>query len=151
MLPYFEQPVWSLGPLSIHAFGIAVSAAFLFGMVALRRRLVRLELDEGLGDRAGWWILIGGLAGAHLFSVLLYFPNKLRADPWLILRFWEDISSFGGILGGLVGALLFFAIRDSLRQAGRSWHISTRSHSYSRPLSPLGGRDVHWPTITRAQ
>jgi phosphatidylglycerol:prolipoprotein diacylglycerol transferase len=51
----------------------------------------------------------GGILGAHLFSVLLYFPHKLRDDPWLLVRLWEDVSSFGGVLGGLLAALLFFA------------------------------------------
>ncbi len=56
-------------------------------------------------------MLLGGMIGAHLFSVLFYFPSKLREDPWLLLRLWEDISSFGGMVGGLAGALLFFATR----------------------------------------
>lgn len=43
-------------------------------------------------------------------SVPLYFPHKLR-DPWLLLRVWEDISSFGGMVGGLIGAFLFFSLR----------------------------------------
>jgi phosphatidylglycerol:prolipoprotein diacylglycerol transferase len=111
MIPYLEQPSWRIGPLSIHAFGVAVAVAVLFAQWAVRRRLRRLSLDPALGERLGWWMLIGGLAGAHLFSVLLYFPHKLRDDPWLLLRAWEDISSFGGILGGVAGALLFFAIR----------------------------------------
>jgi len=111
MLPYFAQPTWDIGPLSIHAFGLAVAAAFWFALATVQKRYQRLGLDLGVGARLGTWILLGGIAGAHLFSVLLYFPDKLRDDPWLILRVWEDISSFGGVLGGLAGALAFFAIR----------------------------------------
>jgi phosphatidylglycerol:prolipoprotein diacylglycerol transferase len=111
MLPYLEQPVWQVGPLSIHAFGVAVAVAMWFGLVAVERRIERLGLDPLLGRRLGVWMILGGIAGAHLFSVLLYFPHKLRDDPWLLLRVWEDISSFGGLLGGIGGALLFFATR----------------------------------------
>jgi phosphatidylglycerol---prolipoprotein diacylglyceryl transferase len=109
MLPYFEQPVWQIGPLTIHAFGVAVAIAAWFGLAAFQWRAVRLGLDPILGQRLGGWMLVGGIVGAHLFSVLLYFPHKLHDDPWLILRVWEDISSFGGLLGGLAAALLFFA------------------------------------------
>jgi phosphatidylglycerol:prolipoprotein diacylglycerol transferase len=56
-------------------------------------------------------MLISGILGAHLFSVLLYFPDQLRTDPWLPFRIWEDISSLGGMLGGIIGAFLFFTIR----------------------------------------
>ena len=111
MLPYFEQPVWQIGPLSIHAFGIAVAAAAWFGLTIVQQRFAHLGLDPQVGQRLGGWMLVGGILGAHLFSVLLYFPHKLRDDPWLILRIWEDISSFGGILGGLAAALIFFAKR----------------------------------------
>ena len=118
MIPYFEQPSWDIGLLSIHAFGIAVAAALAAGMGIAGKRFTRLGLDPVIGQRLGTWVLIGGIAGAHLFSVVFYFPSKLRDDPWLLLRVWEDISSFGGIIGGLIGALLFFAFssRDDVKR-----------------------------------
>jgi len=111
MIPYLEQPAWQLGPLTIHAFGVAVAAAIWVGLNLGQRRFVRVGLDPTIGNRLGGWILLGGILGAHLFSVLLYFPHKLRNDPWLLLRFWEDISSFGGMLGGITAGLLFFLLR----------------------------------------
>jgi phosphatidylglycerol:prolipoprotein diacylglycerol transferase len=119
MLPYFEQPAWNIGPLTVHAFGVTVAVAIWVGFAIGQRRFERLGLDARLGQRLGGWMAVGGLAGAHLFSVLLYFPHKLGDDPWLLLRVWEDISSFGGMLGGVAGALLFFATRasDMERQA----------------------------------
>src|SRR4051812_29056455 len=111
MLPYFEQPVWHIGPLSIHAFGVALAVAVWFGLTNVQRRFAGVGLDLPLGQRLGGWMLLGGILGAHFFSVLFYFPDRVRSDPWLILRVWEDISSFGGLLGGLVAALLFFAAR----------------------------------------
>ena len=111
MLPYFEQPVWHVGPFAVHAFGAAVALAIWFGLTFVQQRFVRLGLDPSLGNRLGGWTIVGGVLGAHLFSVVFYFPHKLRGDPWLLLRVWEDISSFGSMLGGLAGALLFFATR----------------------------------------
>ncbi|MEO6529031.1 MAG: prolipoprotein diacylglyceryl transferase family protein [Gemmatimonadaceae bacterium] len=111
MLPYFEQPVWRLGPLAIHAFGVAVAVAVWFGLSRVQQRFARFGLDPALGQRLGGWMLVGGILGAHLLSVLFYFPRTLRDDPWVLLRVWEPISSFGGILGGLAAALLFFATR----------------------------------------
>jgi phosphatidylglycerol:prolipoprotein diacylglycerol transferase len=113
MLPYFEQPAFHLGPLTIHAFGIAVAVAVWLGVTVAQRRFQQDGLDASAGNRLGGWMLASGVLGAHLFSVLLYFPDKLSRDPWLLLRVWEDISSLGGILGGVAGALVFFAIRAS--------------------------------------
>lgn len=111
MLPYFEQPALYLGPLTVHAFGIAVALAMWIGLTLVQRRFGFCTLDPVVGQRLGGWMIVGGILGAHLFSVLLYFPHKLRDDPWLLFRVWEDISSFGGMLGGIVGAFLFFSLR----------------------------------------
>lgn len=113
MLPYFEQPAWHLGPLTIHAFGLTVATALWVGLTMVERRFAELDLDAATGRRLSVWMLVGGLLGAHVFSVLLYFPDQLRADAWLLLRPWEDISSLGGMLGGILGACLFFALRRS--------------------------------------
>lgn len=111
MIPYFEQPSVHLGPVTVHAFGIIVAASVLFGLELGRRRFGRLGLDRALGERLAWWVVVGGFLAAHLFSVLFYFPHELAANPLLLFKVWEDISSFGGILGGVVGLWLFLRLK----------------------------------------
>jgi phosphatidylglycerol:prolipoprotein diacylglycerol transferase len=111
MLPYFEQPAFHLGPLTIHAFGIAVAVAMWLGLTMIERRFQAAGLDPVMGNRLGGWMIVGGVLGAHVFSILFYFPDKLRDDPLILLRVWEDISSIGGMLGGIIGASLFFWTR----------------------------------------
>ena len=111
MLPFFEQPALHLGSLTIHAFGVAVAVGLYLSLAMAERRFVRTSLDPTIGARLGGWMLVGGFLGAHLFSVLLYFPTQLRSDPWLLLRLWEDVSSFGGMVGGVIGACLFLSTR----------------------------------------
>ena len=119
MLPFFEQPAWHLGPLTIHAFGVAVAVGLLVSLATAERRFARAALDPAIGNRLGAWMLATGIVSAHLFSLIFYFPDQLRADPWILLRIWEDISSFGGMIGGIIGAALFFAIRAP--------HLGTRA------------------------
>jgi len=114
VIPYFEQPAWHIGPLTIHAFGVAVATAMWVGFAVAQRRFEELRLDPEIGQRLGGWMVCGGILGAHLFAVLLYFPHRIQTDPWVILRVWDPISSFGGMLGGIVGALLFFASRRDI-------------------------------------
>jgi phosphatidylglycerol---prolipoprotein diacylglyceryl transferase len=111
MLPFVPQPTLHLGPLVISAFGVTVAVALWLGQRLFERRVGELGLDRTHAGYLSTWLLIGGAAGAHLFSVLFYFPGKLVRDPWLVFRLWEDISSLGGILGGLAGALLYFVLR----------------------------------------
>jgi len=111
VIPYIEQPCVYIGPLRLCAFGVIVAASVLAGLQLGRRRFEHLGLDTTIGESMAWYAIVGGFLGAHLFSVLLYFPRELVRDPLLLLKFWQDISSFGGMLGGLLGMLLFFRIK----------------------------------------
>ena len=107
MIPFVEQPSVRVGPLTIHAFGALVAAALMIGLVIGDRRFTKLGLNRALGERLAWWAVIGGLLGAHVFSVLFYFPREVAHNPLILFRFWEDISSFGSMLGGILGVWLF--------------------------------------------
>jgi phosphatidylglycerol:prolipoprotein diacylglycerol transferase len=107
MIPYFAQPSLSLGPVSIHLFGVLVAIGILTGLRLMRWRASRLGLDQAFAERLGLWAVVGGFAMAHIFDRLAYFPRETLADPLSLLRFWESISSFGGFLGGIIASLFF--------------------------------------------
>lgn len=121
MIPYLEQPSVRLGPITVHAFGVIVAASVLVGIELTRRRFTRLNLDTALGERLAWWVVIGGFLGAHLFSILFYFPHELAANPLLLFKFWEDISSFGGMLGGILGLWLFLRLKTPRLDSRTRW------------------------------
>lgn len=121
MIPYVEQPSLDLGPLTVHAFGLIVAAAVFAGLAMGRRRFQRLGLDLALGEGMAGYAVVAGFVGAHLFSVLFYFPEKVAANPLVLLKFWEDISSFGSILGGLVGIWLFLRRRARHLDPRQRW------------------------------
>jgi len=108
VIPYIEQPCTQLGLLRLCAFGFIVAASVLVGLHLGRRRFRQLGLDSTIGESLGWYAVVCGFIGAHLFSVIFYFPRELAANPLLLFKIWEDVSSFGGMIGGLLGILLFF-------------------------------------------
>ena len=120
MIPYFAQPTVTVGPVTIAAFGVIVASSVMVGMTLGARRFAYLGLERALGDRFAWWVVAGGFLGAHLFAVLLYFPEKVLANPLVLLKLWEDISSFGGIVGGALAVWLF------LRRHGAHLPLATR-------------------------
>lgn len=121
MIPYFEQPSITLGPVTLHAFGILVAAAVLVGFEIGRRRFARLGVDAVAAERFAWHVVAGGFVGAHLFSLLFYFPEQLVDDPLSLLRFWENLSSFGGIVGGLIGAAWYFHRAGAALSSRQRW------------------------------
>jgi phosphatidylglycerol:prolipoprotein diacylglycerol transferase len=123
MIPYFDQPRLSLGPLTIHAFGVLVAAAVLVGHRVFRWKMTREGLDAGIGERLLSWVLVGGFIGAHLVDRLVYKPGETLADPISLLKFWNGLSSFGGFLGAVTGAWLFIRIIRRNGQPLDSWRF----------------------------
>jgi phosphatidylglycerol:prolipoprotein diacylglycerol transferase len=112
MIPYFPQPGYHLfGPVTVHAFGAIVAVAVLTGWRMAVARARTKGLDTELFQDLLVYVVLSGFVVAHLYSVLAYFPREAMEDPLLLLKFWEDISSFGGFAGGLLGLWLFFRFK----------------------------------------
>jgi phosphatidylglycerol---prolipoprotein diacylglyceryl transferase len=139
MIPYFEQPMWQLGPITIAAFGVIVATAVFVGLTLGGWRFRKLGLDPKTGEGLAWYVVVCGFLGAHFFSVLLYFPRKVIEHPLVLLKLWEDISSFGGILGGMIGVWLFFRLRAASIDAITRWtYVDVAAYAF--PISLAIGR-----------
>lgn len=112
MIPFYDFPALKLGPISVHVFGVMVALGVWAG-TELAARAARKRVGPEAGRvlaEAGFWGLVGGLIGGHLLHVLGYHPELLREQgPLVLLRFWDGLSSMGGLLGGLAGIALHFA------------------------------------------
>jgi phosphatidylglycerol:prolipoprotein diacylglycerol transferase len=112
MVPYFPQPDYHLfGPVTIHAFGAIVALAVIVGWRMVLARARRKGLDPERFEDLLLYVILSGFVVAHIYSVLAYFPREAMEDPLLLLKFWENISSFGGFAGGLLGIWLFFRFK----------------------------------------
>lgn len=138
MIPYFRQPSLELGPFTVHGFGVLVACAVMVGVTILHRRAAAAALTAPEVSRFINWVLVGGFAGAHLVDRLVYFPADTLAHPVSILRFWDGLSSFGGFLGGTIGALLYFH-RHVAGPPGTAWKFLD-SFAYAFPFGWIFGR-----------
>ncbi|HZZ84383.1 MAG TPA: prolipoprotein diacylglyceryl transferase family protein [Anaeromyxobacteraceae bacterium] len=110
MIPYFQPPSLSLGPFNLQVFGIFAAAGVYTGAVVASRAARRQGLPvQPLADFAIWGVASGVLFG-HLIHLFLYHPEEL-SDWRKVLEFWQGLSSFGGLLGGILAAAVFFRRR----------------------------------------
>ncbi len=111
MIPYFELPSLNL-PFGQHIdiFGVLSAAGVVLGawLAARQARQYWPGRDGPLREMVTWAVVFG-LFGGHFMHVFAYHPELLtKDDPFLILRFWEGLSSMGGVLGALVGIFIYF-------------------------------------------
>ena len=106
MIPYIKLPTLHLPfGMEISPFSVTVAIGLLTGasLAARAARWYGPGDDTPLQDVVPW-ALIGGLMGAHWLHVLGYHPELLREQGvWVLLRFWDGISSMGGVLGSVAG------------------------------------------------
>jgi phosphatidylglycerol:prolipoprotein diacylglycerol transferase len=107
VIPWFELPTLSLGPFSIQSFGVLSALGILLATVLTSRAARQLGKDPQVPVDFAVVGVLAGVVGGHLVHLLAYHPEELR-EPRRILMLWEGLSSMGGLLGGIVAAVVWF-------------------------------------------
>ncbi len=110
-IPYYELPVFDLGPIPVDPWATLVCIGFIFGMEMARARGIKLGLDvRDVVD--GVLVIVGsGFLVGHLVFVLAYHPERLQEEGVLaLLKLWAGFSSYGGFLGAVLGTVVFFKL-----------------------------------------
>jgi prolipoprotein diacylglyceryl transferase len=103
----------SIGPLSIHWYGLFFAAAFIAGLQIMGRMFVREGRDKNDLDSLLGFVVIGALVGARLGHCLLYDPAFYLSNPLEILKIWEGgLASHGGVVGILLGVWVYARTRN---------------------------------------
>lgn len=93
-----------LGRVTITSFGVMMVVAFLTATAVMRRRLGELGRDRRLADDIMVASLVGGLLGAKLYYVLLYWQIS-PAGPIPLLFSRGGLVWYGGLVGGTLAVL----------------------------------------------
>ena len=107
--PQFNPVVISLGPLSIHWYGVMYIIAFggAWVLASYRRNMKPNQWSTDQISDLIFYGAIGAVVGGRLGSVFFYNFDRFLEDPLWVFRVWEGGMSFhGGLLG--VGVALYF-------------------------------------------
>lgn len=108
--PGFDPVAISIGPLSIHWYGLMYLLGFAGGWwlgVVQGRRAHWQWPAERIGDLL-FYVALGVIAGGRIGYILFYDFEAFLGDPLRLLRVWEGGMSFhGGLLGVMVAMWLF--------------------------------------------
>lgn len=112
MIPYITIPALPLwGPLTLHPFGLLVVTGCLVGYTVGTWHCRQAGLDPHVFRRLALWVLVAGFCLSYWVSLGLYYPERLPAllaqQPLRVLAIGASMSSYGGLCGAALGALLY--------------------------------------------
>ena len=110
-IPYdaFMFGPWKIwGPLKIQSFGLLVAVGLLITFAMTARRAERqFGISGEEFQNFGMFLVVFGWCFSHVFNVVFYEPEKVMEDPLILLKVWGSISSYGGLLGGIIAAFIY--------------------------------------------
>jgi len=133
--PLPDPIAFSLGPLSVHWYGLMYLVAFIQFLILGRVRIRQPHIAaagwkaEDLDDMLFYGVL-GVVIGGRLGEVLFYNPGHYFSHPQEIIAIWKGGMSFHG---GFLGVMLAMALWA--RKKGR--HVMDVL-DFIAPLVPLG-------------
>ncbi|MGC4092045.1 MAG: prolipoprotein diacylglyceryl transferase [Polyangiaceae bacterium] len=115
LIPYVEVAplvLWKANgpgadPISLKPFGLLVSAGVYLGAWVSSRYARQRGVAPAAMASFIYWVVVLGFVGGHVLDVVFYSPERLLSDPLSLLRLWDGLSSFGGFIGGALGALVW--------------------------------------------
>ena len=94
-----------LGPLFVHAYGLAYVVAITAAVVIARRRWTAQGGDPGLVDEVAMWGVPAGLIGGRLYFLATSW-SEVPDHWWGPLAIWHGgLGIWGGIAGGTIAGL----------------------------------------------
>ena len=129
----FDPVAFSIGPLSVHWYGITYLLAFLFfwayGSWLARNREWWGWSPQDVGDML-FYGMLGVVVGGRTGYVLFYAMDSFLENPLFLFKITQGGMSFHGGLLGVMGAMWWFG-----RKSGRSfWDVA----DFVAPLVPIG-------------
>lgn len=132
MYPSINPVAFSLGPLSVHWYGLMYLLGFGLAWWLAKWRVKHFQLPwthEQIGDLI-FYAAVGAVLGGRIGYMVFYNTYDLMHDPLSIVKVWQGGMSFhGGFLGVIVAIWLF--ARHSKRCF---WTVA----DFVVPLVPLG-------------
>lgn len=104
-IPLVNQAINPLHPPTIKPFGTLVAIGVYLGSIIAMRHARERGLNERKMSEFIFWTVGIGFIGGHVLDAIFYHPDRVMKDPLYLFMLWEGLSSYGGFIGALCGAL----------------------------------------------
>ena len=108
------DPVFHIGPLPIHWYGVGYAVAFLVALWFAQGHAERHGISRDQSASIGFWTIVMGLIGARLYFDVQSGALYYLTHPQYILAAWQGGMAFFGAIFFSVATLVLLAWRRRL-------------------------------------
>jgi phosphatidylglycerol---prolipoprotein diacylglyceryl transferase len=99
--------ILTIGPLTLHSYGLMLAIAFLAGIMVVERLAGPRGLDKDKILDCVLVIMAAAIIGSRAFYVLSHL-DEYRGSWWSVLAVWEGgLTFYGGVLLAVPAAIVF--------------------------------------------
>jgi len=156
---YHPQPIiLKIGVISIHWYGLLITVGIVLGLILVNRLAKNYNLKKDEIFDLAFYLVIFGLIGARLWSVLTETSGYYWQNPWAIFKIWQGgLAIHGAITVGIL-VLFFYSRRKGnnlflwldlivlaliLGQAFGRWGNYFNQEIFGRPTNLLWGIPIN--------
>ncbi len=92
---------------NIKAWGLMCAIGYFAWDHVATKRIARLNYDPVTFNSFTAWTFASAAFWAHALDSIFYHPDELTRRWWSIFLIWENMSSMGGIVGAIIGAVMW--------------------------------------------
>lgn len=123
-IPSPPTNTFSIGPLTIHFYGLLIGIGVLVAIWVTMRRYERYGGNPSVAERVSVWAVVAGLLGARAAYVLPRWTEVTAQGFWHVFAIWEGgLAFFGGLTAGAIVGLWMIAAQRSPEKTAW-WHIT---------------------------
>ncbi|MFQ5901003.1 MAG: prolipoprotein diacylglyceryl transferase [Thermodesulfobacteriota bacterium] len=107
-MPYRVFGPFHIGPFMVNFYGIMFAVGvYISYYLAVREARVK-NLDRKVVENLFFYLLMGGIIGARIGYIVLYWPEDLTFDLLEAFKIWKGgLAFYGGFIGALITGLFF--------------------------------------------
>lgn len=105
-----RNELFSIGPITIYGYGLMIAIGILAAYFVGEYRAKKNGLNPDHVFNYVIWCLIGGYMGSKLLYIITDIKDII-ANPKILLSFSDGWVVYGGIIGGIVAAMIYSKIK----------------------------------------
>lgn len=102
-----DPVIVNLGFIELRYYGVLFASGIFTAYFIASKLMKERELPEKHLDSILIYVVIGVIIGAHLVHLIFYEPESFINNPIRIIEIGKGLASHGGLLGAVIGMLLF--------------------------------------------